>query len=297
MSDILLIDDEELVRVSLGAVLASAGHRVALAGDGEDGLRLYEAGRFDLVVTDIVMPGREGIETIRALRRGGRPVKILAISGGARAGSGFYLTAARALGADDALLKPFTPAELRSAVARLISADQQGDREHDRGGLERPDPALRVHQQDQRRGANHQRGIVRPYFEAAPHASLLPRNDARLQGGDSAALPRIGLGQHRSEQRAVDIAAALDRGDTTAAEPVALLQRRGQRGGAGAFREVVRVGEEDAHRLADLGFADGHDAGGAAPDDVERRGIGHAAGEPVGDRVGAVRAHRRTGRE
>jgi len=120
MVRILVVDDDELVRLSIGTVLARAGHRVVLACDGEDALRRYRAARFDLVITDIVMPRMEGLETVRALRGAGREVKILAISGGARPGSGLYLTAARALGADGALFKPFTPAELNSAIARIL---------------------------------------------------------------------------------------------------------------------------------------------------------------------------------
>jgi CheY-like chemotaxis protein len=121
MARILVIDDEALVRDAVAAMLRGAGHEVRLAGDGEAGLRAYRRERFDLVVTDIVMPRMEGIETVRAIRRTRRPVKILAISGAGRSGAAFYLTAATVLGADASLVKPFTAAELRRAVEHVLA--------------------------------------------------------------------------------------------------------------------------------------------------------------------------------
>ncbi len=115
MARILVIDDEALVRDSLAGLLRRAGHRVSVAGDGAAGLRACGREQFD-----IVMPGMDGIETLLALRRSPRPLKILAMSGGGRRGAALYLTAAGALGADAGLIKPFTEAELRRAVERVL---------------------------------------------------------------------------------------------------------------------------------------------------------------------------------
>ncbi len=120
MASILVIDDEDLVRLSIGSVLRRAGHRVVLARDGEDALNRFRTARFDLVITDIVMPRMEGIETVRALRGAAAEVKIVAMSGCERAGASLYLSAAKALGADAIMAKPFSPAELNSAVARVL---------------------------------------------------------------------------------------------------------------------------------------------------------------------------------
>lgn len=120
MARILVIDDEALVRDSLAGLLRRAGYRVSVASDGAAGLRACGCEQFDLVITDIVMPGMDGIETLLALRRSPRPLKILAMSGGGRRGAALYLTAAGALGADAGLVKPFTEAELRRAVECVL---------------------------------------------------------------------------------------------------------------------------------------------------------------------------------
>jgi CheY-like chemotaxis protein len=120
MARILVADDEELVRASLAVVLRRAGHVVALAADGEDALRKFGSNRYDLVITDIVMPRMEGIETVRALRRLEPGVRIIAMSGRGSDG-GFYLKAAIALGADATLQKPFRASELRHMVEEVLA--------------------------------------------------------------------------------------------------------------------------------------------------------------------------------
>src|SRR6185437_4623942 len=120
MAYILVIDDEELVRASLAAVLRRAGHVVTLAEDGEDALGKFRPNRYDLVITDIVMPRMEGIETVRALRRHEPGVRIIAMSG-CGGDRGFYLKAATALGADATLQKPFRASELRQVVEDVLA--------------------------------------------------------------------------------------------------------------------------------------------------------------------------------
>ncbi len=106
MTNILLIDDEMLVRGTLGLMLTQAGHSVTFAADGEEGLRKVHAMQPDLVITDLVMPHQEGIETIIAIRKAKYAMPILAISGGSRGGFD-YLRTAIEFGATKILYKPF----------------------------------------------------------------------------------------------------------------------------------------------------------------------------------------------
>lgn len=121
MANVLLIDDDLLFRKMMRRALQDAGHAVRDAENGEIGLGMFAAKPADVVVTDILMPEKEGIETIQELRRLAGPIKILAVSGG-----GHRITAldvlgiARRLGADDVLWKPFRPQELVERVARLL---------------------------------------------------------------------------------------------------------------------------------------------------------------------------------
>ena len=117
MAEILVIDDEPQMQRLLARILKRAGHRVHLANNGEDGLGLFHRVHPALVITDIVMPGMEGIEVIRELRQEAPTIPILAISGG---GPAVYLRAATGLGATAALAKPFGATELLAVVERLL---------------------------------------------------------------------------------------------------------------------------------------------------------------------------------
>ena len=120
MGRILVIDDDEAMRGSVRRILERDGHDVHEAQDGAEGLRVFETFAADVVVTDLIMPGKEGIETIMELREAAPDVRILAVSGG---GVGLHhdvLSDAEALGADASLAKPFTVDQLRSAVAPLL---------------------------------------------------------------------------------------------------------------------------------------------------------------------------------
>jgi CheY-like chemotaxis protein len=119
---ILLIDDEQAVRVLLTWMLTKAGHDVIAASDGADAARLYRANHPDLVITDILMPEKEGIETIIELRRDFPDVKIIAISGGgATMTQGVCLHLARRLGAERTLEKPMSYEELIRAVDEVLN--------------------------------------------------------------------------------------------------------------------------------------------------------------------------------
>jgi CheY-like chemotaxis protein len=97
--------------------LTGAGHHVVLASDGREAMELVERHKFHLVITDLVMPNREGIEVIRQLRQAHPKLKIIAVSG---AFGGRFLRAAAMLGADATLAKPVTPDQLLDAVRRLL---------------------------------------------------------------------------------------------------------------------------------------------------------------------------------
>jgi CheY-like chemotaxis protein len=116
MARILLIEDDELFRRMLRNSLAALGHEVTEAQNGLQGLKLHSAGGFDLVVTDVVMPEREGIETILELRQRNPDVKIIAMSGGGRGSAADYLHIAAQVGAQRVLLKPFSIDELKEAI-------------------------------------------------------------------------------------------------------------------------------------------------------------------------------------
>ena len=117
---ILVIDDDEQMRVLLRQVMEWAGHEVVEAADGREGTRLQRQHRADLVITDLIMPEQEGLETITALRRDYPGLKIIAISGGGRIGPEAYLPAARELGADRVFSKPFDVRELAETVRELL---------------------------------------------------------------------------------------------------------------------------------------------------------------------------------
>jgi len=121
MARILVIDDEENVRDLLRDVLEERGHEVLEASDGDLGSALYRERPADLVITDIIMPNKEGLETILDLRRDYPEVKIIAISGGSRVGRHDVLPLARTLGALRTFSKPFNLRELIDAVDELLS--------------------------------------------------------------------------------------------------------------------------------------------------------------------------------
>ena len=121
MASILIIDDDDALRHTMRKILERAGHRVREAADGARGLTLFRQEASDVVVTDLIMPEKEGIETIIELREGYPWVKILAVSGGGSVDPDGPLTDARYLGADATLPKPFSVEDLQDAVARLLA--------------------------------------------------------------------------------------------------------------------------------------------------------------------------------
>lgn len=128
MARILVIDDEAPLRALIRRALQPLGHDVVEAADGDAGTRLFESSAFDLVITDLLMPEKEGIETILDLRERSPAVKILVVSGGLSYRGRVLdklgpLADAEALGADASLSKPFGLEELQVVVERLLSED------------------------------------------------------------------------------------------------------------------------------------------------------------------------------
>lgn len=116
---VLVIDDDHLVRYTLSRILQRNGYDVVTASDGKRAMTVFRDERPDVVITDIIMPEQEGIQTILMIR-GERPeVKIIAISGGARTHNLDYLGMAQAFGADDVIPKPFEAEELLGRLAGL----------------------------------------------------------------------------------------------------------------------------------------------------------------------------------
>ncbi|MCD4750789.1 MAG: response regulator [Thermoanaerobaculales bacterium] len=120
MVQILVIDDDDVIRASLCEMLRLSGFEVRTAENGHVGMNLFAQAPADLVITDIVMPEKEGLETIVELRRLCPKVKIIAISGGLTGPAKGYLAAARGLGADRVLSKPFTLQDLLKLMKELL---------------------------------------------------------------------------------------------------------------------------------------------------------------------------------
>ena len=116
---ILIIDDDERILTSLQDILAQEGYILSIASNGKEGLKKCETGEPDLIITDIIMPDIEGIELIRAIRRGNVNIPIIAMSGDFIGQK--FLKAARLFGAIDTLLKPFSAKELKDKINRALS--------------------------------------------------------------------------------------------------------------------------------------------------------------------------------
>jgi DNA-binding NtrC family response regulator len=125
MPRILLIDDDDHFRKMLRVTLERAGYQVEDAANGRRGIELYTTEPTDLVITDLVMPDKEGLETITELKSFDEEVKIIAISGGGRVGPWSYLGVAQKFGARAALAKPFSHDELLAVVASVLQPPAQ----------------------------------------------------------------------------------------------------------------------------------------------------------------------------
>ncbi len=123
MARILVIDDDIQIRELICIMLEGEGHTVIQAEDGIVGLKMINNNTLDLIITDIIMPNQEGIETIVQIKSKSPNSKILAISGGGRIGSSSYLTLAENFGVDKTLSKPFHHKDFIACVNELLVED------------------------------------------------------------------------------------------------------------------------------------------------------------------------------
>ena len=131
MTKVIVIDDEEDIRIALKEIFARAGFEVEVASNGNEGMNLLRQHGADLVITDVIMPGSDGVETAHNIRMEFPETKIIVMSGGGNAASlGYepaaitttaYLASAAATGADLTLTKPFDRAELIKAAKELTA--------------------------------------------------------------------------------------------------------------------------------------------------------------------------------
>lgn len=121
MPSVLIIDDDEQVRCMLREAFEQAGYEVAAAANGVEGIQLYQQAPADVVILDILMPEKEGLETILDLKREFPAVKVIAISGGSERARIDVLDLARRLGAKHTLAKPFALHTLLKLAAETLS--------------------------------------------------------------------------------------------------------------------------------------------------------------------------------
>jgi len=120
MTRVLVIDDEELARFTIREILESANYEVEEAANGRIGIEKQKDTPFDLIITDIIMPEKEGVETIIDLKQEFPDLKIIAISGGGRTRNLDFLNLTERFGAGKTLAKPFTEGQLLEAIAEIL---------------------------------------------------------------------------------------------------------------------------------------------------------------------------------
>jgi CheY-like chemotaxis protein len=120
MANVLIIDDNDQIRELCKLELTDVGHKVLEAGNGLEGIRVFQQNDVDIVICDLAMPEKEGLETIRDLRRLRPDLKILAVSGWAYYQAIDFLSMAEAMGARRTLRKPFTGKVLIQAVDEVL---------------------------------------------------------------------------------------------------------------------------------------------------------------------------------
>lgn len=116
MARLLIIDDNPEFRAILRTHLETRGHNITLASDGDQGLTVLEGGDIDVVLTDILMPQRDGVEVLRTVKKRWPDLPVIAISGGGWIGAQELLGMAERLGADQVLTKPVRRDDLLKAV-------------------------------------------------------------------------------------------------------------------------------------------------------------------------------------
>lgn len=120
MEKILVIDDDKVIRVILRQLFEHAGYEVCVASDGQEGIEMYTSESPDLVVTDLIMPEKEGIEVIKEMIKSDPAVKIIAISGGGVGKAQVYLGLARSFGAAHVFEKPLNVQQMLETVDQML---------------------------------------------------------------------------------------------------------------------------------------------------------------------------------
>jgi len=124
MSRILIIDDNEDLCAALGTALNRAGYEVAQAQGAKLGLKLFRESKFDLVLSDILMPDTDGLELIFTLRKTDTTLPIIAMSGGGHGSAEHYLHVADVSGASAVIRKPFSPEELIELIEIQLASPE-----------------------------------------------------------------------------------------------------------------------------------------------------------------------------
>ena len=123
MAKILVVEDDDQIRTLIKRMLEGENeYDVSEAQNGDEAIKLVRKTEYDLIITDIIMPEKEGIETIKEIRQIYPMIKIIAISGGGRIGPYDYLDLAKRLGAKKVFEKPFDLKEMLVAVKELLNA-------------------------------------------------------------------------------------------------------------------------------------------------------------------------------
>ena len=126
MAHILIIDDEQPMRHVIASILTKAGHTVSESKDGRDAALQFRETNFDLIITDILMPERDGLETIMNLTRDNVRVPIIAMTGMV-SDSAMYLKIAKNLGAWRTISKPFTAEQLLALTNEVLEEAERSD--------------------------------------------------------------------------------------------------------------------------------------------------------------------------
>lgn len=121
MPGILIVEDDKDLREMLKNSLLKRKYTVLEAGDGKEAILRFKPAITDLVITDLIMPDEDGLKVILNIKKIKPDIKVIAISGGGKAGPGNYLSIARALGADEVFPKPFSLNELLSKIESILN--------------------------------------------------------------------------------------------------------------------------------------------------------------------------------
>ncbi len=120
MKKILVVDDDDLIRDLIYEILEPNGFQVILADNGNKALAILDSEEVDLIITDIIMPDKEGIETIIDIKKKLPKAKIIAMSGGGQLDANSYLNIAKRLGVKATISKPFDPAKLLQTIQQVL---------------------------------------------------------------------------------------------------------------------------------------------------------------------------------